>query len=559
MKAHLFAPVVGLALAAPCPAPAPDQPPVAPVVTIEPEWTFPRLRATWRQVFRWSRLAREQGVDAAWAASLDGAEAHNDPGRAFAAHLALSDTATTPVLAAGTREALASAVTARIARGDTRWGPEPLWNAFLSPATFPATPDFLAVHLHDQWGEDDVAGNAFAAAEIYLMALQEDPAPYRAALARLLLRLDGEGALLTQRGAIASSLFLLHVCDDPGRFAARRETWQHLANGRGELDAPVTADTALTLEEWQALMAVMVAWRRRWAVHEVPDLETVGRGNRRMATHLVERLATPPVDYCLAVMASGEHHDWVRSHALMLLLVRSPGTLRTNPGAVAAFAGDCNLAWEGTVLALLGHPPDWFEEGDLERRLEWEFDLPLDVAAPAGWRVEAELGEFLRDHLLEALDREPESRRRLRLAASALALGAPLDRVAPALLAEMLDDDVYANASRARRLLDDHREEAREILLAGYRVAITERDWQMLDHCTELLAATEAGFDPSGDLAGIALMAEQLLDDDVEGNAQAAMRYLGRCGASARPALEALLDSGDEQAAGHARILLDGL
>jgi len=128
--------------------------------------------------------------------------------------------------------------------------------------------------------------------------------------------------------------------------------------------------------------------------------------------------------------------------------------------------------------------------------------------------------------------------------------------VSDLLVAQFADDDIGDNANTALQLLEEMGPDSEPSLLAGLEAGLELEDWQLIQYSSRALAARDAGFEFGTIPEFMEVMAAQLRDDAVDGNAAAGREYLWRCGPRAKPLLERLVAEGDEQQRRYARVLL---
>lgn len=528
---------------------------------LEAEWSYPAAREQHRAAFAWARALRDDESTATIALVTDAATS-GTISRRMAALLAAREAG---VSIAQSTEQYAEITSAAmlLAKDDILgWGAEALWRdhvpAFRS-MEHPSLPDFLIAQL----GEDGIMNNATRGADLLRLGMIEDSTRYTDALAAWWRTHPvAQDAEMPQASLMIGSLLLLQASLDTETFGDVSETWGSLAlNDR-------TGD----LGGWRALSpeaqatVLEVAYRfssRGW----YPEyfLDVVAGCARRRAWSILTRSTPLAEEQLLTMMASERHSRFDRLRATVVLLTRDPEVLAT-PRGLDSFtevaAMDywlANSSWE----LLQRHEGMATEEescwGVSDSWLLHEcFDASDAIPPPFPEATMRSVREKIVAHLRVALANEVEPRRQIGLWSFLLtAEDVPSHPViAQAAVSNFVADDEVGNATDATRALERVGTEGIRAAQAGLRVAVEVGDWQLASKCADFLEANDPEFQKSAHPQVMALMARQLLDDEVEGNGAAAMRYLGGCGDAARPYLLAIVDSGDEQGARYAGRLL---
>jgi hypothetical protein len=292
----------------------------------------------------------------------------------------------------------------------------------------------------------------------------------------------------------------------------------------------------------------------------------IGHGNRHMAWRLLA--VCDPVPYReLASIAGIWYGSWNATRAMAILLCRDADRTLADGELLASFASADS--WRHKVLAriLAGcamAPAEQGEEWDSchasSPLYAWselmEYMEALPVAAPPAPPCEKRASVLRMLRL--ALDRERDPHRQLSLAwfLRIAEDHEATDQIIAVAMSSLANDDVVNNANSARWLLDEVKGLDSAPILAGFRVGIEMEDWQLIDQAAELLLQRDHDFRLADYPEAMAFMATQLEDDDVEGNATAAVNFLRNCGPAAKPTLYSIMELGDRQAARIAKHLL---
>ncbi len=531
---------------------------------------MPELRGVYRHCFRWSRELRVNGETTETLTQLRTAIEDPECPMAMAAFVAAEDRTTTPLLNQEQLAAMRAAALRLIVEDDFDWGPEPLLNACANPGVASLTDESFAAYLLDQFKPDDVPRNAYTSADLYDVALREDAAAFLPPLLHRGERLSRAKEVYTQEYAMISNLALLHALEVDVPDLRASDPWYFRSLGEydgafGSLSSFSSSDRAIILEmarQWanqQGYWAADYAW------------ENIAKGNRRLSWRLLETVNPIPERQLREIAGDRDQYWRDRRHAILIWMLRDPDGLVSEQNEVyfADVVGGTQYGWYwGGGLISLFLAPDHGEEeegGDPEWLLSDLADLffsPLPSVYPgdALKRIRdyrTQYNAIIRDAL--AVESEPERQMCFAWFLHRSADPEARELIAVASVSNLTHDDVWENACEARQLLSEYPEEGVEAAIAGFEVGYREKDWQLIGFSADYLIDRDTGFAPSEHPDVMKFMGEQLRDDNVEGNAAVAKRYLRACGESSRPLLNELAESLDDQQSELAIMLLDEL
>lgn len=523
-------------------------------------WRFPHLRGVYRDSIVLGRRLREDGATTE-TMQLMATTAAKSPAHRMGASLAAQDYLSTTTLSRAETTRLREDILLQSAN-EIRWGPHPLWDRLNVPVL--GNGEAFPLHLLDNMKSDDISWNGQNAPEIYILGLQEDPKRF---LPPLVTR--WEEAIPSadeQEAVLLASLLLIYASQEQEDFHSGRLSWYFHSFGRsGEswgnhaLMSPREKAAVLDAAEWST-----PRWRYRWYGD---GMDRPAAGNRLMGWRLIERLSPAPIEVLRRIALSEEHDRIERQRAIAIWMLRDVDSLLM-PANFEAYLQVTLLRqwpmWAPELFSLLlsDERGDEYWEWQVGKELEellFTADgdgIPHDVS-----RIVARREGFLA--LLRAAlaeERHPYNQiilaRLLRDARDPLAT----DLILQSAISNLANDDFTDNATNGAYLVEavaeDSPEEVVTALLAGFEVGVAERDWQLIAQSAQLLAMLDSDFRPGDNPEAMAIMAECLYTDDVDGNAAAARGFLRICGTAAVPYLQTALTSGDEEAARIARVLL---
>lgn len=538
-----------------------DPPEIRVESPFEGEWNYVAVREQYRATFAWARSLREDRTTATLALVTDAATSGTLP-RRMAALLAAREVGAPIPQTPEQREEITSAAM-QLAKDETLgWGAEALWRDHvpgMRSTTRADLPDYLVAQL----GEDSIANNATRAADLLRLGMISDRERYVDALAGWWRgNAPPHKEDLPQEALMVGSVLLLHAALDTETFSDPSNTWGSLA-----LD-----DRTGNLDGWKSLSpstqsAVLDVAFRFSSREGYPEnfLQVVAGCGRRRAWSVLEGCEPLAEEQLLQVMLSDQHSRYDRLRAAVILLARDPEVLAAPRGldAMTEIAAmnywRANRLWE---LTARNSEQSAEEENCCDGSHTWLlyecFDSPEAIPAPFPRPTMQRVREKLVTHLRGALANEVEPQRQIGIWSFLLNAEDPESYpvIAQAAVSNLIADDESGNASAGYWALDRVGEEGIRAAHAGMRVSVEIGDWQLAAKCAEFLEGNDPEFRKSQYPGVMALMARQLMDDDVEGNAAAAMRYLADCGEAARGYLLSVLDSGDEQGARYAAVLL---
>ena len=470
-----------------------------------------------------------------------------------------------PALPPERLEALREAVNAALLDRSRPWGAEPFLLAAAHEGQLrgdAALPRFLV----DQLQDDAVRGNAFMAAEYLILGLQQEPARFARPLLEEARGLPAKpGEKVPQGPLMAAHLALLWAADEQAAFARRAPSWWDLARADHRPESCANLAT-LSPADQRVLFdaAERLVWRDiQWQAPS--ELDACAFGARRLAWALLEN---GPMQHDRLARLATEGDRWesfVPRRAISTWLLREPESLAhpNRAGIVVAAVREHPWASWSELRVLLQHQIDCAPTtGLLADQWEWLHGPALRV--PSAERVARAMAhrEAFIAAFREALRAEAEPYAQLAFCRLLTAWNdeASRDLVAQVLVTHFGDDDVMNNAKEAGQMLREIESgEAVGAARAALAVGTETGDWQMIERSAQFLLAVDPEFDPAAHPEAIIAMTAHLGDDAIEGNAAAARRFLSLCGEAARPALEATLAEGDEQARRKAKALLQNL
>jgi len=523
---------------------------------VDPEsaWRFPELRASWRESLQWSRTLREAGPTSETLTMMRKSMHTGSGSRAMGAWLASCDSPTTPLIGGARFTELREEAIEGLSTGNRRWGGRPLMESMVNPAVFRGE-SVLPNHLIDQFRPDDVPNNAFDAAEIYLVGMQEDPRRFLPELVSRWSALRRAGNAASQEGVFVANLLLVYALSDPEQFSKRSLSWWYALQGwRSDETWPATGLDAMTRAESDAVLDAAVFWApgsRGWMLGDTAE---IGEAARHHAWFLLEVANPAPTKQYREILASRKGSERDRQHALLLLIIREPTSLY-DPRMEEAILAGCEVSYWGyypTRLTTALVDPH-MTPGERIESLLWEagrsLRAPIERVFPNGRLLTDPERQRLLSIIAAGLERTTIPYSQLTLANVLLrsTRETSVDAVAEAAVSNLANDDYGGNAAGARDLLDSLGSAGVDALRAGLNVGVELGDWQLISECADRLVQSDESFAHAAHPEAMAAMAEHLRDDEVAGNGMAASDYLRSCGEAARPLLESLRDIGDDQ------------
>jgi hypothetical protein len=505
---------------------------VAPSLLVDPgheAWQLPALRASYRTFLH---PAPQGALDRAAEALATG-----DVPMACALYLATRRAA--PVAPDDPiAESIRMAAVESLARWDIRWGAQPLLSLAANPA-LDASPRVLANTLLDQLGDDAIRGNAHASCEFYLVGLQEDWDTWLAVLtdrcARQVKAPPPEGwHPFDQQQTLLSSLLFLAAMYGPEGLRASDTSWWYLAYGHGQ--ARFEGYRKATPAQQSAMLRLARLWHDGDAIIEGEYELHPARGNRHMAWWMLEGTFPQSAPMLRDIILNTSEWSWKHHRrALSVFLIHNPAMLlheenrRLLPEVVASYKGIDY--WRASRIGLLLAPrsPE-FEGGcfgvpSLQDIVEYE---PTWLAAANVTTTVAPHREPLLQLVRDELARVSDPTRQLNLTAFLVAArdDKSAELIASALISNFVDDDVFANRERARWIMQEHGPIDTDAMLAGLNVGIEMRDLQLVKEATSnlLLEGRKDLLEVQPKLGDFLL--DQLADDDISRNAEAASAIL---------------------------------
>ncbi len=525
---------------------------------LEEQWGYVAVRPVHAEMFAWMGDMRD-GASTATLARMQEAATSGTLPRAMSALVAARETGTSVAITLERRAEVTSAALAVLADRRLGWGAGPLASAAVESSAGSG----FARRLLEQFGDDGVKHNGTRGADLFRLGMIADPQGFRPALLEGWVRTPAPAADApeSQERVMLASLLLSLAVDAEPDYSDPAQSWLSLALSPPTLALPDRFGTMSPAEQSAALGAARAFAGRRWAGDNLAT--EISTRNRERAWVLLELVEPVPEDALLSILQDAHEERYDRFHAACTLAVRKPASLGSARGldALAALAvedywrtpriagmlaevagrgvADCGSEGAASVVAdalvtpIRGGTPDPGVCGGVLDRINADFVRRLEIES----RPTAQIG--LWNFLL------------------ASGGGDATVAISNAAVTNLVADDETGNAVEARWALARLGAEALPAAEAGLRVAEELGDWQLAAICADIVAEQSPDQRLPRQDRLVEYMVRQLSDDETEGNAASAVRYLARCGDWADEALRHAAEHGDWQQRMHAARLLE--
>jgi len=519
----------GIALAAACSVGSLAESPL-PSEVQTPAWDedyfyFPHVRTVWREAIQWEHLGARAPVTIA---TLEEAvEEGNLPRAAFAYHSLVKQNYTPTDEAEKARFSELASQVSRSARrfldeDEHQWGAHLLVERGLHSQA-PNRP--LALELLSQFGDDDIPFNATNGAEFYWLGIAFNPDSFIPPLIDQLIRsFDAGHDLQEQRILLNLSMIALLLHD---------ENFQHRAYGwdlfnRGGLEWISDPHHFWNLSEHQRdrVLEIAVSVQNDWKWNH--DNDVAHHGARRMARILVETTYPAARPHLYRALKNRElrHHDslWF----LGLMLADDPSTIFESPmdDALPLIIGDRQGVYVPSRIGSLFQRNAPSKEVFITRHRLF-LHPPLARRLVDGWPASPEHHRMAVEAVRRAMLAESDvyAQLGLMLALNAMDCLDCDNEIGATSVSHFVDDVYYLNAQMSEYVLLEMGPRAIPFALAGVGVGVQKSDWQMVALSANVLRYVDPAFDPGDFPEANDFLWIQLADDDIPGNATAAMRY----------------------------------